>query len=133
MSRKCKTKYCRRKARKGGKDCNTCHSRKVRANNPIRAAYRAKKSDAKKRGKHFDISLDYFAELVLSSGYIEGKGRTKESLHLHRIIEEKGYVEGNIKVVTNEQNRAAYVEYLKNKKSLEEDDIITGDLSEVTF
>lgn len=130
--RKCKTPYCRRNCRKGGKDCNTCHSTKVRAANPLRAGYRGLKSNAKRRGIIFELTFEQYQKLVKSSNYLEQCGKTKGALQIDRIWNDLGYVEGNLRVVTQEQNRAAYVKYLQDRKA-EEGDIVTGNPNDVPF
>jgi hypothetical protein len=104
----------------------------VRASNPLRAGYRGLKSNAKRRGIIFELSFTAYERLVKSSNYLEQVGKTKGSLQIDRIWNDLGYVEGNVRVITQEQNRAAYVKYLQDRK-VEEGDIVTGDPAEVPF
>jgi hypothetical protein len=88
--------------------------------------------NAKRRGKEFTITLFEFNELMLDTGYVEARGRLKDSLTIHRVVEEIGYVSGNLSVRTNEDNFKAYQDYCKSLPNVE-GDIITGDLTEVDF
>lgn len=102
--KKCTTKYCKNKARKGRKICNTCKSRKHRQANPVRASYNALKANAKRRGKVFTLTFEYFAQFCRETEYIAGKGRTASSYTIDRKINELGYTNDNIQVLTLEEN-----------------------------
>lgn len=101
---KCSTPHCRRYAIKGRKICGTCKSRKSREANPIRYAYQTLKDNAKRRGHIFKISYEYFVAFCTKTLVLHGRGRTSESYHIDKIIDELGYVEGNIQVLTNREN-----------------------------
>lgn len=120
--KQCITEGCKNK-RGNGRICHKCHSRKVRSNNPIKYAYDTLKFNAKRRGRHFTITLDYFKKLIEGTNYIHAKGRTKLALQIDRIDNELGYVPGNLRVITQEENQKAYREFLK-KMSQEEGGII---------
>lgn len=101
---KCKNSGCNNKAVKGRKECHGCIGRRWRNNNPIKAAYRDLRSNAKRRGKEFIITFEYFKNLCKDTGYIEGKGRFKSCLTIDRVNPLMGYVEGNIRVILNSDN-----------------------------
>lgn len=103
---KCTTKYCTRKARKGRKICVTCKSRKYRQANPVRAAYNALKSNAKRRGKTFTLTFDQFAQFCRETEYIAGKGRRATSFTIDRRDNDEGYTLENIRVLTLSENAA---------------------------
>jgi hypothetical protein len=96
--RKCLTPRCRNDP-KDRRYCSTCRSRKSRAADPVKASYLAIKNRAKQRGKPFELTLDYFREFCYKYDYIKGKGKTKESFSIDCIINDLGYVEGNIRVL----------------------------------
>jgi len=124
---KCHTPYCKND-KKHGNYCNKCQSRKVRARNPIKYAWDMLKKSAKRRDKVFTISLEAFTKLCNESNYIERKGRFDESLSIDRIKNELGYVEGNLRVVTNKVNRENYVQWYREQKGQPvEGDIIVGE------
>lgn len=62
------------------------------------------KGNAKRRGKEFSITLDYFREWCKETGYIQKKGRNKMSMTIDRIDPNKGYVKGNLQMITNRDN-----------------------------
>jgi len=128
--KRCISDNCKNFA-KNGRCCNTCTSRRYRAKYPLKYVFDTLKTNAKRRGKEFTITLNYFSEIVSQKeGYLEHKGRENGALQVDRIDNELGYIEGNIRIITAEENRAAYYEFMK-QKSLhhEEGDIYVGDLS----
>ena len=86
-------------------------SLKWRKNNPIKYAYQTLKDNAKRRGKEFDLTLEYFTEFCYKYQYIQNKGITKNSYTIDRISEEKGYVKNNIQIKTNSNNIKKYLEW----------------------
>jgi hypothetical protein len=103
---KCATPYCRKEAPKSRKLCNTCRSRIWREKNPIAAAYKDRKHNAKHRGIEFAISLEYFTQFCIETDYIRGKGRTATSYTIDRKDPLKGYVEGNLQILELKDNVA---------------------------
>jgi len=101
---KCNTEGCKNKARKNARDCEKCHSRKFRESHPIKSRYYWLKKSAKKRNYEFTISYTYFEKLCLESNYHNLSGRGTNNLTIDRVINELGYVEGNIRVVTKHIN-----------------------------
>jgi len=95
LIRACETRYCINPATKG-KYCHTCSSRRYRKRNPIRYAYSNHRSNAKRRGKIFEISYEYYKAFCIETDFIAGKGRTRESYSLDCINPLLGYVEGNL-------------------------------------
>lgn len=110
---KCKTKYCRRKPTTRVDICNTCYSRAWRKAHPYRDAYHNLKSNAKRRGKSFDLTFEEFKTFAIEVQYLFGKGRKKNSYTIHRIDEEQGYSKTNIGMLTNSDNVKAYHRYIK--------------------
>lgn len=89
----------------GRKYCNTCRSRKYRANNPVEAAYINLKSHAKSRGKKFSLTLQGFKECIEGTEYLTKRGRGKFDLTIDRIVEEVDeYFDGGIQVLPNVEN-----------------------------
>ena len=105
---------CGNKARKGRRKCNTCISREWRKNNPIKAAYHNLKSNAKRRGKDFDLTFEQFKLFVIKMDYIRLKGIKAECYHIDRIDENKGYSIDNIQLLTNSDNVKKYAKLVKN-------------------
>ena len=97
--------------------CSKCRSRQFRREHPAMAHFLDLKNRAKQRGHEFTITFEYYYKTVwLDSGYAEKHGKTKECLSVDRKENHKGYVEGNLQVLTVSENaRKRYVPYFKNK------------------
>lgn len=107
----CLTPRCSKEA-KNGNYCHACVDRRWRERNPIKAIYRKLKSNAKRRGKVFTISVEAFTEFINSNAdYVEKRGRKARSLHIDRIDETKGYEEGNLQILTNQANSTKYYDF----------------------
>ncbi len=76
------------------------------------------KNNARRRGKDFQLTFEQFLEFAVKSGYIAGKGIYKESLHIDRIDETKGYTVDNIQVLTNIENVRKYLSYNYDKNGV---------------
>lgn len=101
---KCETRYCRSKTNGTSKKCPKCCKRRQKNNDPEAYTYNALKNNAKRRGKVFTITLEYFRKFCAESNYIELKGIHKENATIDRINNELGYIEGNLRVITNAAN-----------------------------
>jgi hypothetical protein len=106
----CVTKHCRKPGYRGNY-CHSCSKRRYKERHPERYAYTVLRNNAKRRGKEFDLTYEQFLEFAVKSGYIAGRGIYKESLHIDRIDESKGYTMDNIQVLTNTQNIKKYMTY----------------------
>ncbi len=100
----CKTEGCYKENARGKSICSSCAIEKFKANNPEKYAYFTLRQNAKRRKKVFTISFEYFKKFCKKHEYIQRKGITKLGLHIDRIIEELGYIEGNLQVLTNSEN-----------------------------
>jgi len=108
---RCSTPGCGNKNRPGNKFCYSCLTRKYRQAHPDRYAYMTLRDNAKRRKKPFSISFEYFKQFCYETGYLVGKGRTKNSFSVDRIIEHIGYVEGNLQVLPVGKNKKKHLEY----------------------
>lgn len=111
MKKPCKTPGCNNFARKKANYCGTCQIRKYRKNNPLRAAYSNLKSNAKRRGKFFDLTFEQFKNFSIKTEYHIKAGIFKESYHIDRIDETKGYSIDNIHILPNHKNIKKYLEF----------------------
>lgn len=113
--KKPKAKKCidckRRPARNRRSRCGPCLNKHWRAADPVRAAFNSLRASAKRRGKVFEITLEYFRGFCVKTEYLKGKGISAESYHVDRIDESLGYIEGNLQVLTNAANIKKYLEY----------------------
>ena len=82
-----------------------------RLNNPMKHAYNSLKSNAKARGKDFDLTFDQFKKFAVKTDYMNMRGRTGQAYHIDRIHEEEGYTEGNLQTLKNVDNIKKYVAF----------------------
>ena len=71
---------------------------------PIKTSYYNLRTNAKRRGKPFDLTLDEFREFATATDYINKKGKTAQSYSIDRIKAHLGYIPGNIQVLTISEN-----------------------------
>lgn len=91
--------------------------RRYRKNKPERAAYNALKDHARARGIEFTISFDYFMRYVVTKGYVDGKGNSRNGLTVDRKNNLLGYVVGNIQVMTRAKNAEKRMKYDQQRMS----------------
>lgn len=106
----CVTKHCRKPGYRGSY-CHSCHKRRYKERHPERYAYQTLRNNARRRGHAFDLTLEQFVQFAFKTGYMAGRGRYKESLHIDRIDETGGYTIDNIQVLTNTENVRKYLSY----------------------
>jgi hypothetical protein len=71
---------------------------------PIKCAYRHLKSGAKRRGKLFTITYEYFEQWCKETNYIELKGRKAGYYTVDRINDTRGYEPGNLQIMEHNMN-----------------------------
>lgn len=99
----CPVKWCRRCSGTRKRLCDRHHQLWWRIRHPVKAAYAAVRHSARKRGKVFALT---FAEFVDANSYIDGKGITRQALHIDRIDDRRGYEPDNIQILTCSENVA---------------------------
>lgn len=65
----------------------------------MRAAYCNLRTNAKRRGKEFDLTFEQFSQFCIESDYIRGKGKKSTSYSIDRINNDGGYTIDNIAVM----------------------------------
>lgn len=111
----CRVRHCKRPARVRVRSdrrfatelyptCITCACRLYRANNPAREAYRQIRDRAMRRGQTFALTFEQFCAIPRFDEYIACRGRGIDELHLDRVKVERGYVVGNLQVITTAEN-----------------------------
>lgn len=100
----CKHWGCKRKSRPGGLDCEVCKARKARLRHPVRFAYRDLRTNARRRGVPFTLTLEQFRELVGGTQWEKRRGRNPDSLTIDRIDPSLGYEPGNVRLLTHQTN-----------------------------
>ena len=107
--RVCATKCCRNTVKCRGRVCSTCMSREATKRNPMRRCYRNLKSNAKRRGKEFDLTFEQFEAFAVRTDYINKRGIMPDGYTIDRIDNTKGYTISNIRVLTNRENHQKYL------------------------
>lgn len=100
----CIVKYCGNCRMTGYRYCGKHKTRKFREQNPITAAFLNLRSNAKRRGKEFMLTLPQFKEFCDQYNYIELKGKSSLSLQVDRIDEYGPYSIENIQGITLREN-----------------------------
>lgn len=132
---RCPVRFCRNKRAKDKALCHTHHSRSWRKRNPLTAAYFSARSHAKARNIQFTLSLEQFAQFAGATGYLNGSGTNGHNLHIDRIDATKGYVEGNIQVLTcSENSRKRWVDWPgKSRQDSQSTDLDATDETDMPF
>lgn len=107
----CSTLSCRKKAQLNRTICRSCRTKREREKDPERYAYVVLRKHAKERNIPFSITLDYFREFCVKTGYLAKKGVMKDSYHVDRKVEMLGYIPGNLQVLTNSENVKKFLDY----------------------
>lgn len=75
-----------------------------RHRDPVKSLFYEKRSNAKRRGKEWSLTLEQFRTIVSQQDYMDCRGITKQCLHLDRIDNSKGYHFDNIQIITCSEN-----------------------------
>lgn len=100
----CKAYRCSNKQTPKDRFCGKHRHRYNKENNPVSYKYNLLRSNARRRGKGFDLSLEEFEKFCADSGYLEDTGKTKSSASIDRIDPSRGYSIDNIQVITLSEN-----------------------------
>jgi|GEM_PF-3148006 len=101
---KCVVKYCRNKKLTGSRYCSKHKHQRRKYLDPIGYYFDIKRQNARNSGIPFLITKEYFSNLVKGTGWIDKGGRAKKALTIDRIDNRKGYVPGNIQILTYSEN-----------------------------
>jgi DNA-directed RNA polymerase subunit M/transcription elongation factor TFIIS len=88
---------------KNRRTCRKCRYAKEKEN-LIAWSYRTLKSNAKRRGKAFSLTLAEFADFCYETSLLTTRGTKSTSFTVDRIRNEFGYHVGNIQRMTNSEN-----------------------------
>ena len=91
--------------------CYRCRYAKRKQNNPLNEAYKTLKYNARRRNKLFTLTIDEFTQFCKETNYLNKRGIGKNSYHIDRIDESKGYTIDNIQVLTNSENVRKYIQF----------------------
>jgi hypothetical protein len=100
---KCATKYCRNEARKG-RFCYKCEHANRKEANPYKYWFGVLRRNARRRGKPFALTFDYWVQWCDFTGYLALKGRRRMDATIDCKINALGYADGNIQPLTNSDN-----------------------------
>lgn len=109
-NKKCAIKYCRGKRLSGRTICAKCKSRRVRALDPVKAAYWRKRWNAKVKGYAFTLTFEQY-KAVWKPGY-----------QIDRIDPTRGYHADNIQALTPKENRFKQREDLRTVRARMDND-----------
>lgn len=101
--RLCQVRGCKNVPRPDGTICWKCTRRQWRANNRVRAWFRAVKDRAARKGLEFRLTFDDFS--AVAAEYAEVYGVSNSCAQLDRVDPRRGYVPGNIQVLDGLSNR----------------------------
>ncbi len=131
----CVVSSCRNKHIKYRNKCHKHKTLEYKQKHPIKYAYQTLRTNARRRGKSFSISFEYFEKFCIKTKIMLGRGINADSYHIDRIDESKGYEEGNLQVLTNAENVRKYREYNYKEKKGYTSKIVDSedDFSDVPF
>lgn len=104
----CLVKGCRNCAgvKKAGL-CDRHHQQRFRMKSPKKSAFATLRDHAKGRGIEFNLTYDYFTGLCDCAGYWDLRAESRgEWASIDRVDGTKGYVMGNLRVITHAHNSA---------------------------
>lgn len=76
----------------------------VKETHPYLYYYDTLRTNAKRRKKLFDLTIDEFKEFCIRTNYLELKGLAGDSMTIDRIRDNEGYSKGNIQIMTRSDN-----------------------------
>lgn len=101
---------CGRISAKGRKECETCKFQRFKAKNEIIIIYYNLKNSARKRSLKFNLTKEWFVKFVTNSPLLTIRGRSAEAFTIDRVDNDKGYVMGNLEIITKSANSKKYWE-----------------------
>lgn len=121
---KCQTKYCRQDAKRG-RYCYKCEHKQRKEKAPYRYWFGVLRRNARRRCKHFSLTFEYWVQWCDETGYLGIKGKHRGDASVDCIINELGYIDGNIRPLTVEDNAAKGCKYVDFNTATRSWDIVT--------
>lgn len=90
-------------------ESTTIRKKEWRRKNPMKYAFNTLRNNAKRRGKEFTITFEYFKEFCFITKHMENKGIHRSGYGVDRIDPTKGYIPGNIRSIPNHINVSRHV------------------------
>lgn len=100
----CVSLHCKKSHRERSNFCHSCEKKKYREKNPVMSTYTLLRSNAKRRGKRFVITIEEFKQWVVKHDYMDGKGTGSSNKTIDCINPLIGYQVDNMQVLTNAEN-----------------------------
>lgn len=100
----CQTVRCGNNKASKDKFCAKHRKRLQKEKNPVAYTFNLLKSNAKKRKKFFDLTLEQFKGFCEETGYMDLKGKTAESASIDRVVNTEGYTLSNLRLLTLSAN-----------------------------
>lgn len=111
----CRTPHCLNDAAPGRTICEKCKSRKYREKHLVKSLYIILRSNAKRRGKIFTLTLDEWIIFCAETNYHKLKGTGPEDMTVDCIKSWLGYSSGNIRMLTKRENSSKCKQDKKDK------------------
>jgi hypothetical protein len=121
---KCQTKYCRTEAKRG-RYCYRCEHQHRKEKAPYLYWFGVLRRNATRRKKYFALTFEYWVTWCDETGYLGIKGKHKGDGSVDCIINELGYIDGNIRVLTVQANAEKGVKYVDYNTATGDWDLVT--------
>lgn len=95
---------CKNARPKKDRFCPKHRKRFEKETRPLQYTYNALKSNARRRKKPFNLTIEEFEKFCDETDYLRLKGKHKNNLTIDRIRSDRGYEIGNIQVLTHFEN-----------------------------
>jgi len=102
----CVAYRCKAKHTPRDRFCSKHRHRYRKEADPVKYTYQTLKSNARRRGKVFTITLEYFRKFCEDTGYLQNKGRYAKAASIDRKDHTKGYEPGNLQILSLADNSA---------------------------
>ncbi len=103
-SGRCSTLYCLVTPIEGRSICSKCRAREWRQNHPAEDAYRHLKSNAKRRGKPFKLTMPWWKAWCAVTNYLNLRGMGPDDMTVDCDDDYVGYVDDGITMKTRSKN-----------------------------
>ncbi|MGL4567323.1 MAG: hypothetical protein ACRCU6_02200 [Fusobacteriaceae bacterium] len=110
---------CKSEKSKKDRFCSKHRKRYTKEIDPAQYYYWNLKSNAKRRKKDFNLTLEEFRIFCNKTGYLDKRGKTKNSYSIDRINPKKGYSLDNIQMLKLGENVSKY--HREDKNNLKDD------------
>lgn len=100
----CRSRVTAKARVKQGRFCRRCKEARYKSLHPYTYTLNKLRNNARRRGIHFDLTLEEFVMFCDVSGYMAAHGRMADDLSIDRRRDSEGYVIDNIRAITVGEN-----------------------------